>query len=125
MPSTGVDRNTGRVLTGIDHVRQSVQVIFTTALFSRVMRRFFGSYVSALLERENLTPDALSRFFLAIIVAIDLWEPRLRVLKVIYPAPQNTTAGARTGKLGMRVLALYRPNALQGDFASDVITIDL
>ncbi len=125
MPSTGINRDNGKVIHDIDHVRQSVQVIFTTALFSRVMRRLFGSYVPALLERENLTPDALARFFLAIIVAIDLWEPRLRVLKVIYPAPQNTTAGARTGKLGMRVLALYRPNALQGDFTSDVMTIDL
>ena len=32
MPSTGIDRRTGKVLTGLDHVRQSVEVIFTTPI---------------------------------------------------------------------------------------------
>ena len=125
MPSTGIDRYTGKVLTGLAHTRQSVEVIFTTPIGARIMRRTFGSAVPALLGRENLTEAALARFFFAIVVAIDLWEPRLRVAKVNYPAPQNTKARFRLGQMGMQVLASYRPNALQGDFTSDVVIVDL
>ncbi|MGI3901238.1 MAG: GPW/gp25 family protein [Janthinobacterium lividum] len=123
MPSTGVDRNTGQVLRGLDHVRQSVAVIFTTRLLSRLMRRAFGSAVPVLLGRSNLTRPELLRFYTAVHIAIRLWEPRLRSLRVSYP--KNSTSGARQGKLGMRLRCRYFPEALSGDLTSDVVDIDL
>ena len=120
MPSTGIDRRTGKVLAGLAHVRQSVGVIFATSIGTRVMRRTFGSRVPALLMRENLTADALARFFFAVVVAIDAWEPRLRVLRVLYPAPPNAPALMRIGGIAMAIRCSYRPNALQGDTTTDV-----
>lgn len=120
MSSTGIDRRTGAVLTGLDHVRQSVAVILTTRIGSRVMRRTFGAAVPALLMRENLTAEALARFLFAVTVAIDAWEPRLRVVQVVCPAPPNAAPGLRLGSLALAVLCSYRPHALQGDTTTDV-----
>lgn len=124
MPSTGIDRRTGKVLRGIAHVRQSVEVIFTTPLMSRVMRRTFGSAVPGLLGKP-LVADTLVRFYTAIHIALALWEPRLGSLKATYQADQNTPEKLRAGKMGLRLRARYYPNALQGDFTSDVVDIDL
>ncbi len=125
MPSNGIDRRTFKVLTGLDHVRQSVEVIFSTPLMARIMRRTFGFAGLPLLGRQNLTPDVLLRFYTAIHIALELWEPRLDSLRAYYPQGQNTPEGWRQGKLGLRLQADYMPNALQGDTTSDVVTIDL
>ena len=125
MPSTGIDRRTGKVLRGLAHVRQSVEVIFTTRLMSRVMRRTFGSAIPILLGRSNLTAPDLLRFYTAIHLALALWEPRLRSLRAYYPKSQNTPETARQGRMGLRLTVRYMPNALQGDTTSDVEEIDL
>ena len=125
MPSNGIDRRTGKVLTGLDHVRQSLEIGFSTPLMSRIMRRTFGFAGLPLLGRQNLTPDVLLRFYTAIHIYIALWEPRLASLRAFYPAAQNTPEGWRQGRLGLRLRCQYRPNALQGDLTSDVVEIDL
>ena len=119
MPSNGINRRTGKLLTDLDHVRQSVEVIFTTHIGSRVMRRTFGSAVPPLLMRQNLTAEALALFFFAIKVAIDLWEPRLLVQQVLYPVPANSSNRFRIGQVQFRVRAIYRPYATSGDFTTD------
>ena len=125
MPSLGVDRNTGQVLRGLDHVRQSVLVIFTTKLASRLKRRTFGSAIAPILGRSNLTRPELLRFVTAIHIAIALWEPRLKSLRASYPKKTNSVAGARKGALGMRLRCRYYPEALSGDLTTDVVDIDL
>ena len=45
----GVDRKTGKVLIGWDHVRQSIEVIFATPFHTRVLRRWVGSFVPHIL----------------------------------------------------------------------------
>lgn len=125
MPSVGIDRRTGKVITGLDHVRQSVEVIFTTKIASRVMRRTFGSAVAPLLGRSNLTEPELVRFYAAIHVAIALWEPRLQSLRALFPQTKNSPGAARQGRFGMRLRCRYCPEALSGDFTSDVVDIDL
>lgn len=119
MPSTGIDRETGRVLRGWDHVVQSIIVIFTTRIGERVMRRTFGSMVLAILGRENLNPSALLRFYAAVIIAIELWEPRFRVTRILFPSTSNSPTKARQGKFGFGMVGQYRPHALQGDFVTD------
>jgi hypothetical protein len=125
MPSNGIDRRTGKLITDLDHVRQSVETIFTTQIGSRVMRRTFGSFVPPLLMRQNMTAEALSLFFFAIKVAIDLYEPRLVVQQVVYPVPANSSARLRIGQIQFRVRALYRPYATRGDFITAARLIDL
>lgn len=114
----GIDRRSGRVLAGWPHVRQSLAVIFSTLLGARVLRRTFGSNVPLLLGRP-LTGGLLLRFMAAVILAVELWEPRFRVVQVSYPAPPNDPDALRGGKLAIKIRGQYRPNALAGDFTPE------
>ncbi len=115
--STGIDRETGKSLSDWDHVTQSIHVIFSTRIGERVMRRAFGSAIPGLLGR-NLEPVTLAKFFAAICIAIDLWEPRARVTQILYPQPPNSEGNLRVGKIAFSIVCEYRPNALQGDFTA-------
>jgi phage baseplate assembly protein W len=114
--SLGINRHTGAVLTDFDHVRQSLGVILTTRLGSRVMRRTFGSAVPALLG-QPLTPGDLMRWYMAIVIAVELWEPRFSVTSLSYPANANSPTQLGQGQFGVTIRGDYRPNALSGDFA--------
>ncbi len=122
--STGIDRATGLPLSDLDHVRQAFRTILTTRLGSRVMRRTFGAAVPGLLGRQ-LVPATLAVFTQAISLAVYLWEPRLAIVQVLYPAPPNSTPFLRAGRIAMAILADYRPYALSGDTTTGVRRIYL
>ena len=109
---TGISRETGQVLDGWPHVLQSLGVIFSTHLGERVMRRWFGSNVPKLLG-QNMVPETVVRFWSAICIAVDLWEPRFRVVSI---TPVGSAQDLRQGQIGFNVTGEYRPNALLGDF---------
>lgn len=111
MGGTGFDRFTGRVIAGWPHVAQSLQVIFTTRLGERAMRRWFGSAVPKLLG-ENMVPSTVLKFWTAVCIAIDLWEPRYRVTKIV---PFGNPEGMRTGILGFEIEGVYMPRGHLGD----------
>ncbi|WP_036291562.1 GPW/gp25 family protein [Methylosinus sp. PW1] len=116
MTSAGVDRRTGKPLTGWSHVVQSLEVILTTRIGARVMRRLFGSAVPGLIGRENVTPAAMLRFMTAYAIAVELWEPRFKLRKFVFPTASNSADRLRQGRLGFGVEGDYRPNALEGDY---------
>ena len=116
--TAGIDRRTGRPLAGWPHVLQSLGVIFTTRIGARVLARFFGSAVPGLLG-QNLTPSTLLKFWTAIAIAIELWEPRFRLRQIAFPAATNGSQRLRQGQLGLRVVGDYRPGALEGDFTPE------
>ena len=58
-PSIGLDRNTGGMITGWEHVVQSLQDIFTTSFGERIMREWYGSQVPYLLGRL-ITPREIT-----------------------------------------------------------------
>ena len=122
--STGIDRETGAPLSDLDHVRQSFRVIFGTHFGTRLMRRTFGSGVPGLFGR-NLVPATLAVFYQAVSLAVYLWEPRLRILQMSYPAPPNTPTLMRLGGIAVAILAEYRPYALAGDTTTGVQQIYL
>eukprot|EP00903_Cladosiphon_okamuranus_P001615 g1613.t1 len=62
---------------------QSVEVILSTDIGSRVMRRSFGGGVAELLGR-GLQPRLFAAVQQLIGTAIDLWEPRLHVRRVTF-----------------------------------------
>lgn len=108
----GIDRMTGRPLDGFAHVVQSVNLIITTRLASRVMRRHFGSSLGSLLGKM-LTTANIALFFSVLAVALDLWEPRLKVVKII---PIRTSIEAvRKGSFAFVVEVEYRPRGHLGD----------
>lgn len=111
---TGIDRHTGCLLDGWAHVRQSLAVIFATLIGARVMRRTFGSAIPGLLG-QNLTPATLLRFYTAIILSVELWEPRYRVRRVSYPAASNSAALLSQGLVGLQLEGEYRPRGHLGD----------
>jgi len=113
--STGINRQTGQPLSDFDHVVQSVLVIFTTNFGERVMRRDFGSQVPGVLGK-NLVPATMMRLFTAMAIAVELWEPRLKIKKFDYPLPENSAHKLRQGQLGIRMTCEYRPRALSGDY---------
>ncbi|WP_404291548.1 GPW/gp25 family protein [Microvirga sp. RSM25] len=114
MSSYGFDRRTGKPMSGWDHVLQSLEVIFTTPLGSRVMRRTFGSAVPALLGRP-INRATVLRFATAIIVAVELWEPRFRIRQISFARTQNTPDKLRLGGLSMQIVGQYRPRGHLGD----------
>jgi hypothetical protein len=113
--TTGIDRRTGAPLSGWAHVEQSIEVILTSPLGSRVMRRSFGFLGLGLLGR-NLTPSAAIAFCSALAVAIMRWEPRFRPTWFGVDATRTTAEGMTQGKIGLTIEGDYFPGALDGDF---------
>ncbi len=77
----GMNATTGKSLSGLDHVRQSVTDILTTPIGSRVMRRDYGSRLFELVD-SPLTGSTLADIYAAAAEALIRWEPRLRVKKI-------------------------------------------
>lgn len=69
---------TGRKISGIEHLQQSVRDILTTPVGSRVMRRDYGSLLPELLA-QPLNDATLMRVYAAAIMAILRWETRIKV----------------------------------------------
>ncbi|WP_380184861.1 GPW/gp25 family protein [Kalamiella sp. sgz302252] len=80
---SGMSRDTGKALTDLDHIRQSVRDILLTPVGSRVMRRSYGSLLSALIDQpqnESLRLQIMSACYMAILQ----WEPRIRLTGISY-----------------------------------------
>ncbi|RRZ95825.1 GPW/gp25 family protein [Erwinia sp. 198] len=80
---SGMSRDTGGSLTDLDHIRQSVRDILLTPVGSRVMRRSYGSLLSALIDQpqnEALRLQIMSACYMAILQ----WEPRIRLTGISY-----------------------------------------
>lgn len=80
---SGMSRDTGGTLADLDHIRQSVRDILLTPVGSRVMRRSYGSLLSALIDQpqnEALRLQIMSACYMAILQ----WEPRVRLIGISY-----------------------------------------
>jgi uncharacterized protein len=119
----GVNRTNGTILQGWAHVEQSMFVIFATPFHERVLRRWVGSYVPYILG-ETYVRRIVTRFFWAIAVSIDLWEPNYRIKQVFYmgdalanwaPKTLDAVGEYRLGHGIFRTEGVYRPRAHLGD----------
>jgi phage baseplate assembly protein W len=109
-PSVGLDAATGGILSGWEHVVQSLRDIFDTRFGSRIMREWYGSFIPNLLGRL-VTPDEVVPYFAAITSAIEQWEPRFRVTQI------QVVKVTRNGQLHVFLDGEYRPRAVYGDFS--------
>lgn len=98
----GIDINTGRQLSGIAHLRQSIRDILTTPIGSRVMRRDYGSRIFQLIDAPT-NRSTLMNIYSATIEAIEKWEPRFKVQKV-------SAASAAPGVIVLDLLGEYLPD---------------
>jgi uncharacterized protein len=77
----GTSATTGKRLSGIAHLRQSIRDILTTPVGSRVMRRDYGSRIFELVD-SPLNDRTRVDIFAATADALARWEPRLVVQRV-------------------------------------------
>ncbi|PZU93126.1 MAG: baseplate assembly protein [Chelatococcus sp.] len=105
----GIDRASGRLLTGWDHCVQSIAVILTTRVGTRVMRRAFGSAALELQDR-SATPMRIMQIYAAVAAAIRTWEPGFR-LKTI-----QLTRGGADGVFAFEITGIFYPRGHLGDY---------
>ena len=67
-------RRNGQPLSEIEHIFQSIEMILTTPIGSRVMRRNFGSHLPRILGRP-LNESTITAIYAAANEAIATWEP--------------------------------------------------
>jgi phage baseplate assembly protein W len=114
MSFTGLNMTTGRNISGLDHLRQSVRDILITPIGSRVMRRDYGSGLFELID-QNLTGLVLAQIYAATADALRKWEPRLRVTRVQAEAlPEELEEGRITITLEGQYLPEGREITLEG-----------
>lgn len=78
----GVNRQTGKRLSGTAHLRQSVIDILTTPVGSRVLLRDYGSDIPDLVDAPQDDQTRL-KIIAATASALSRWEPRLKLSRVI------------------------------------------
>jgi phage baseplate assembly protein W len=76
----GMHAATGRSLTGLGHLCQSVTDILTTPMGSRIRRRY-GCEVPELID-QPLNSATQLRIYAATAFALRRWEPRLQLASV-------------------------------------------
>lgn len=77
----GTNSQTGKSLTGVEHLRQSIRDILTTPIGSRVMRRDYGSRLFELIDAP-LNSSTLLGLYAATAEALEKWEPRFQLQSV-------------------------------------------
>lgn len=96
----GIDAQTGRRLSGIDHLRQSVRDILSTPIGSRVMRRDYGSRLPSLIDAP-INRSTMTAIYAATVEALGRWEPRISVERV-------SIAAASPGRVTLDIEGVYR-----------------
>lgn len=79
----GMNSQTGLSISEVEHIRQSVRDILVTPVGSRVMRREYGSLLSALIDQPQ-TPALRLQIMVACYSAIQKWEPRVRLTTITF-----------------------------------------
>lgn len=98
----GMDATTGRVLSGIDHLKQSVRDILTTPIGSRVMRREYGSRLFDLIDNPA-NPETVADIVAESAQALKKWEKRIEVSRVL-------VTSAQPGAVMLTIEGKYKPN---------------
>lgn len=77
----GIDATTGKRLSGVSHLKQSIKDILTTRIGTRIMRATYGSCLPELVD--NPMNELLKvELFAATAEALTKWEPRFRLDRV-------------------------------------------
>lgn len=105
-----MDRETGAPLSGWPAVLQSIAVILTTPLGSRVMRRDFGSELADLIDRP-MSSEVILAIYAASAGAIARWEPRFRLTGI------RLTSGGAPGQVRLELRGEHDGRVVTGEVA--------
>ena len=107
---TGLDDRTGQMLTGWDHCVQSIGIILTTRIGTRVMQRDFGSVLKEL-QDANPDPRTMMLIFVGVAEALRRWDPGFRLHRIAL-----TRAGA-DGIYQFELVGTFYPLGHRGDYS--------
>lgn len=99
----GMDRHTGKQLSGLDHLRQSIEDILTTPVGSRRMRPEYGSQIRRFVDLP-VNEGWKSAVQAEVARALSRWEPRLRLETV-------KVLSVLDGKISIQLSGSYQGNA--------------
>ena len=73
--------NTGKTISEIAHIKQSITNILTTPIGSRIMRRDYGSRLFERID-QPINGDLIAEIYSDVVEALFTWEPRFEVTQV-------------------------------------------
>jgi uncharacterized protein len=76
-----IDRETGEYIQGWPRIKQSIFVILTTRLNTRLMRLWWGSKFSDMQDKPS-NMETVTTGMMAAIAAINTYEPEFKVTRV-------------------------------------------
>ncbi len=100
----GLDRRTGQPLSGLDHLKQSIEDILTTPLGSRRMRPEYGSHLRRFVDLP-VNEGWKSAVQAEVARALGRWEPRLRLERV-------KVVSVLDGQIGLELTGQYLGNSV-------------
>lgn len=96
----GMNAQTGRELTGLEHLKQSIADILNTPIGSRVMRRDYGSRLFELIDAP-INRSTVVDIVAETAEALMKWEDRLTVTAV-------DVTSAVVGKISLKITGKYK-----------------
>jgi len=107
---SGVDRRSGRILTGWPHCAQSLEQIWMTMPGERLMRLGFGTDLRQHLAKD-LTPTTALEIYSTLVQSAHTYEPEYRI------ASLQLVKLAADGTLRLRHSGTYYPEGRLGNYA--------
>ena len=98
--ATGMNRQTGKIISGYEHLTQSIRDILLTPLQTRVMRRDYGCRIFDYIDGP-VNEAMLTDIYMAVAQALDKWEPRFQLRKVV------AETGAQQGSIILNLSGLW------------------
>jgi len=73
--------NSGRTISEISHIKQSIANILTTPIGSRIMQRDYGSRLFEKIDNP-INGELVAEIYSDVVEALFIWEPRFEVAQV-------------------------------------------
>ena len=105
----GMDENTGALLDGVAHLRQSIKRIIMTPIGTHPLQRDFGSLVPYLIDKP-MTEETALQVNTAIIEALYKWEPRIQTIEC-----ELMTDAVSNGQLAFALKVIYEGEEVRLD----------
>lgn len=121
--STGTSATSNATLSDWEHVQQSLRILISTPIGSRVMRREYGCAVHNLVD-QKLTTRNILLVYSAVATAIERWEPRFRMkggrvsgAGHVVKSELGRETYAAGGLLKLEIFGIYYPRGHLGDYS--------
>ncbi len=102
MTTTGIHAETAALLSGDEHLQQSIADILSTPLGSRIMRRDYGSRLFELID-QPANPVQRLLALATVADALRRWEPRILLQRLGMRPADGATSEAQQGRFELSI----------------------